>query len=238
MNNTTSFKKAEYGYLMFYATALLLLASMILMVKPVNAATFVQLIGQLDYGQTSTNVTNLQVFLASSPTIYPQGLVTGYFGPLTKSAVMNFQSAYGISQVGRVGPQTLTKINSLIASGTPLIGSVGINYGNTIAPIIYANSVSVSPSSNGVVINWTTNEATKAMVYYSTTPFQLNDATTEFTRPSIIGGSVTPQTLAFQSNQSIAITNLSSHTTYYYMIEAADMDGNFSYMMPKTFVTN
>src|SRR3989344_2638261 len=113
MNNIIPFKKSEYGYLMFYATALLLLASMILMVKPVNAATFVQLTGQLDYGQTSTNVTNLQVFLASSPTIYPQGLVTGYFGPLTKSAVMNFQSAYGISQVGRVGPQTLTKINSL-----------------------------------------------------------------------------------------------------------------------------
>jgi len=202
-----------------------------------QATTFVLLTGQLDYGQTSTNVTNLQTFLASSPSIYPQGRVTGYFGPLTKSAVMNFQSAYGIAQVGRVGPQTLAKINSLILSGANLTGAGGTIYTNsTIAPTIYA--VSINTYSSSAVVNWTTDEVTTAKVYYSTTPFQLAEASTDFTRPTIIGGTETPETTSMQRNQSVTLSNLQSHTMYYYMIEALDTDGNLSYVLPATFVTN
>jgi hypothetical protein len=200
-----------------------------------QAYNFVLLTGQLDYGQTSTNVTNLQTFLASSPNIYPQGLVTGYFGPLTKSAVMNFQNAYGIAQVGRVGPQTLAKINSMISSGEALTGATV--YGNsTIAPTIY--SISVNPSSTNVVINWTTDEITTAKVYYSLTPFQLAEAISNFAKPTIMGGTTTQGTTIFQRSQSVTIQNLQPHAMYYYMIEATDMDGNLSYTMPATFVTN
>lgn len=200
-----------------------------------QAATFNLLTGQLDYGQTSTNVTNLQTFLASSPSIYPQGMVTGYFGPLTKSAVMNFQNAYGIAQVGRVGPQTLAKINDLISSGIALTG--GIVYGNnTIAPTIY--SVSVSPLSTSALVSWTTDENTTAKVYYSSTPFQMAEATSNFAKPVIIGGTTTPGTTIFQRSQNATMLNLQSHAMYYYMIEATDSDGNLSYTVPTTFTTN
>lgn len=212
-------------------TSALALATLLLSSGLTQAATFTQLTAELDYGQTSTNVTNLQIFLASAPNIYPQGLVTGYFGPLTKSAVMNFQNAYGIYQAGRVGPQTLAKINSLIASG------VGLGYDNSaIAATIY--SPSVNPSSTGVIVSWTTSEITTAKVYYSLTPFQMAEATTNLTRPTITGGTTTPQTTSFQTNQNVSIYNLQPHTMYYYMIEVTDSSGNLSYTWPTTFTTN
>src|SRR3989344_7357803 len=156
MNKIISLKKNNYGYMSFFVVSSLLLVGMLFAIQPVYAATFTQLTAQLDYGQTSVNVRNLQVFLSSSPTIYPQGLVTGYFGPLTKSAVMNFQNAYGISQAGRVGPITLAKINSLIASGVGLTG--GLPYGNnTIAPTIFANTILLSISTGAPTTNWSPN---------------------------------------------------------------------------------
>ena len=58
--------------------------------------------------------------------IYPEGLITGNFGNLTKSAVIRFQEKYkneilipaGISQgTGFVGPLTRNKINNLLYGG-------------------------------------------------------------------------------------------------------------------------
>jgi len=46
--------------------------------------------------------------------IYPEGLVTGYFGSLTKSAVIRFQEKYNIPNTGFVGPLTRQKINQLL----------------------------------------------------------------------------------------------------------------------------
>ncbi|MDD3434591.1 MAG: hypothetical protein PHD96_01560 [Candidatus Pacebacteria bacterium] len=37
----------------------------------------------LKYGMTSDEVKKLQTQLKLDPTVYPEGLVTGYFGPLT-----------------------------------------------------------------------------------------------------------------------------------------------------------
>jgi peptidoglycan hydrolase-like protein with peptidoglycan-binding domain len=217
-------------------TSVLALMALLLSAGITQAATFVLLTGQLDYGQTSTNVTNLQTFLASSPSIYPQGRITGYFGPLTKSAVMNFQNAYGIAQVGRVGPQTLAKINSLISSGVGLTGAGGVNYTNsTIAPTIY--SISLTPSRTSAFVSWVTDEPTTAKVYYSSTPFQMAEATSNFAEPVITGGTTTQKTTAFQINQNVTIQNLQPNTLYYYMIEATDASGNLSYTWPRTFVT-
>src|SRR6185436_15994829 len=72
---------------------------------------------ELQKGMSGSDVSALQTFLAQDNTIYPQGLVTGYFGPLTFSAVSNFQSRNGIATVGRVGPITLAEINRQMASG-------------------------------------------------------------------------------------------------------------------------
>lgn len=64
---------------------------------------------------TGSEVSCLQQFLKNQgAAIYPEGLVTGNFGNLTKQAVIRFQGKYGILQTGFVGPLTRAKINQML----------------------------------------------------------------------------------------------------------------------------
>jgi peptidoglycan hydrolase-like protein with peptidoglycan-binding domain len=63
-------------------------------------------------GDTGERVKVLQTLLATDKTIYPEGLVTGYYGNLTKGAIMRYQKLNGLEQVGYVGPKTLALLNS------------------------------------------------------------------------------------------------------------------------------
>ncbi len=87
-------------------------------IPPIQAPTLLQ---KLFLGSRNNNVKSLQEFLAKDPSIYPEGLITGYFGLLTKKAVQRFQCKYGITcegsesttGYGLVGPKTLQKLNQL-----------------------------------------------------------------------------------------------------------------------------
>ncbi len=69
---------------------------------------------ELERGSEGSDVKALQEFLAKDTEVYPEGLATGYYGNLTVQAVRRFQAKYGISQVGRVGPMTLLKLQELM----------------------------------------------------------------------------------------------------------------------------
>ena len=77
--------------------------------------------------QTNSQVTLLQRFLLEDPLIYPEGLVTGYFGVLTEKAVQRWQKAHGIvsfgtpqtTGYGMVGPKTKTAIKMACSVPTP-----------------------------------------------------------------------------------------------------------------------
>lgn len=69
----------------------------------------------LQRGMRNAEVTKLQEFLKQSQEIYPEGLVTGYFGPLTEAAVKRFQEKHGIESIGIVGPKTRQKLNELFS---------------------------------------------------------------------------------------------------------------------------
>ena len=83
-----------------------------------SAQKFYRILGR---GVRGNEVKTLQEFFARSPDIYPEGLVTGYFGPLTEVAVKRFQVKYGIvssgtaatTGYGLVGPRTRAKLNEL-----------------------------------------------------------------------------------------------------------------------------
>ena len=74
--------------------------------------------------RNNSEVRCLQEFLkVQSQEIYPEGLVTGFFGPLTRAAVIRFQEKYaqdillplGLKKgTGFVGPSTRSKINGLL----------------------------------------------------------------------------------------------------------------------------
>ncbi len=84
----------------------------------------VRLSGELTQGDRSDDVRTLQEFLATDPTIYPEGLVTGFYGPLTAQAVSRFQQRYGTFEEGQVGPQTMVKINQILQEGAGSSGQV------------------------------------------------------------------------------------------------------------------
>ncbi|MBP9669492.1 MAG: hypothetical protein KBE09_04350 [Candidatus Pacebacteria bacterium] len=80
----------------------------------------------LERGMSGTDVSRLQQFLSLDASIYPEGDITGFYGPLTERAVERFQVACGIVQAGnyqstgygRVGPRTRTAL----ATGCNSIG--------------------------------------------------------------------------------------------------------------------
>jgi peptidoglycan hydrolase-like protein with peptidoglycan-binding domain len=176
---------------------------------------------QLDLGATGQDVSDLQTFLAKDNTIYPQGLVTGYFGSLTASAVSNFQSRNGIATAGRVGPVTLAALNQQMN-------------GDNIAPII--NSLNMNVSNTSATFNWNTNENSYASIYYSTSfPAMVESSATSGVA---IGGSSVLANTNLQVSHSATISSLSPNTTYYYVVYVRDGSGNETVTWPSTFQTS
>ena len=62
----------------------------------------------MSFGQRSDEIKTPQQMLSVSP--------TGYFGPLTRQAVINFQKKYGIDPIGTVGPITRAKLNQIFGN--------------------------------------------------------------------------------------------------------------------------
>ena len=182
---------------------------------PARAADTNPFVGQMQLGMTNPAVTKLQIFLAAEPSIYPAGLVTGYYGPLTAEAVRQFQVSYELPPVGRVGPLTLAAMNSVVTSGRVL---------DVSAPRIFTVEVRVTGTTS--VITWNTGETARGVVYYSTQPI---------TQPFVSGTPVA--TSGTGSTQAITLQGLAPGMTYYYLIEAIDASGNTSVTQPSFFVT-
>lgn len=83
-----------------------------------------KLLNQLKPGMTSDEVKTLQEIMATDSSIYPEGIISGYYGKLTEKAVKKFQKKLCLDQVGNVGPKTLWKINELLTEGAGSSGKV------------------------------------------------------------------------------------------------------------------
>ncbi len=189
-----------------------------------SAATLTR---QLELGMSGSDVSALQTFLAQDNTIYPQGLVTGYFGTLTQSAVSNFQAKNGIATAGRVGPITLAAINAQMNNGS----TVGFDKS---APII--NSLSLSVTNSSATINWNTTENASAIVYYSTSPIPMTEANAN--NPVTIGGTSFLVHSDLRTTHSAILTGLTANMTYYYIVYVRDASGNENITWPSTFQTS
>ena len=93
----------------------------------VNQSVCSNLSKNLHIGMSNSDVQCLQTFLKlQDGNIYPEGLVTGNFGPLTQKAVIRFQEKYasdilapvGLTKgTGYVGENTREKINQILNGG-------------------------------------------------------------------------------------------------------------------------
>jgi peptidoglycan hydrolase-like protein with peptidoglycan-binding domain len=249
-----------------------------------NISQTLTLIRSLRQGISGDDVKTLQAVLAADPSIYPEGMITGYYGRLTSEAVKKFQNKYGIEAIGSVGPKTLKKLNEeignlsltseddsndsnndgnktdkkfcvppghLIAPGwlkknngekpdisecrnlpTGIANKLGDdnernndNQDKT-APVITNISTNYAILANSATstVKWVTNEIATGKVWYgTTTPLVLNTPTL-----SVYSGTL-------ELNHSLTLTNLSTSTTYYYVLESHDPSGNTSTTTQNSF---
>jgi hypothetical protein len=182
------------------------------------------LTSNMGIGSTGGDVTELQQFLATNWAIYPEAIVSGYFGGLTRSAVTQYQAAFDIDQVGVVGPTTRASINSIMSSGFGL---------DTKAPIV--TNAAVQTSNNSATISWSTSEIARGQVFYDTSYISANEATGHAQLP-YISGTLVSGTSGY--SQSITVSNLSNNTQYYYVTRSIDNSGNVTMSSVRTFKTN
>lgn len=76
--------------------------------------TVIEIMQGLREGSEGDQVTLLQTLLAADAALYPEGKVTGYFGPATRRAIARFQARTGLEQVGFIGPRTREALNKWI----------------------------------------------------------------------------------------------------------------------------
>ncbi|HEX8994299.1 MAG TPA: peptidoglycan-binding domain-containing protein, partial [Candidatus Paceibacterota bacterium] len=164
----------------------------------------------LDVGSSGPDVAKLQALLATNSSIYPEGLVTGYYGALTQQAVERFQTAFGLPAVGRVGPLTLKKLNGILAMSTPVI--------DIDAPVI--SGVSASAVDGTATITWTTDELARGRVFYGPTPLVNQGSTVSGTAAPTINGTVAQEAF-FKTDHSVTLNNLNSNSTYYFIVASA-----------------
>lgn len=203
-----------------------LLAGAVAVVASVPFLAHAQLTRTLGLGDSGSQVTQLQQYLATDSSIYPEQLVTGYYGSLTASAVGRYQCAQNIvcsgtpstTGYGHVGPRTLASLQ--VALG----GSVQNPPGSDIsAPIM--SGYQVSTSSNSATIAWTTNENARSRVMYGTSwPFLYATA------PSVSAAN-------FDTIHSVTINNLQPNTLYYFVRESIDAAGNVMWTTANAFLT-
>lgn len=211
-----------------------------------------KLLRYLQRGMTGEDVELLQEILSTDSEIYPEGLVTGFFGPLTEKAVKRFQKKAAIEQVGVVGPKTTSKLNEILAEGAGSSGKVPP--GLLIAPGIrkklgYApeplpgqelppgiakklegeeeeeEEDTMAPVISGLQATSTT--ATTTEISWLTDEEANSKVWYDIVTPIIAATS----TLAVESsdlvlNHNLVLSDLTASTTYYYLVTSGDAADN------------
>ncbi len=220
-----------------------------------------KLIRQLRFGMTGEDIKLLQETLATDPDVYPEGLVTGYFGPLTRNAVKRFQKIAGIEQVGMVGPKTLSRINELLEVGVGESGKVppglliapGIRKklgfepkplpGQELPPGIakkLGEEVPADDTTPPIISSVSAIDTTSSstMITWVTDEPADSKVWYDTSTPLVIPDS-TPM-VSFPDlvlNHEIALFSLTLNTTYYYLAVSTDAVGNATSSDEETFTT-
>ena len=103
----------------------------------------------LTIGSSGAQVTTLQSALVTQGhLVMPAGVSMGYFGSLTKAAVMKWQAANGVSSTGYFGPISRAKFNTSGTTGTvPGTTTGGTTVGTITTPGVEGTiTVSLNPS--------------------------------------------------------------------------------------------
>lgn len=184
----------------------------------------------LSIGSRGASVEDLQKFHATDTSIYPEGLITGNYGPLTAFGMQKFQCRHDIvcsgsvtaTGYGRVGPITLAKL--IEVGGLAGTGGSDAPTADVHAPIVSPETISTT-TPQSVTIRWTSSEPARSKVYYSRV------------FPFVYGTAANSADTTFDTDASVSITGLMHNTLYYYARESVDSSGDVMWTSVKTFGT-
>lgn len=119
-----------------------------------SVSTGTAITSDLTIGSTGAQVSALQsALVAQGHLVMPAGVAMGYFGSLTKSAVMKWQAANGVSATGYFGPISRAKFNGsagatgTVPGATVGSGTTGSTSGSISTPGVEGTvTVSLNPS--------------------------------------------------------------------------------------------
>lgn len=226
--------------------------------------TTIALARDLKEGMSSKDVKALQELLAADREVYPEGIVSGYFGPLTAKAVRRFQMKHGIEAVGMVGPKTRAKLNMLAgdteftckAWGHLIAPGYLKKVGNATVDLSKCSKVPPGITKNlGRATTTTTSTDTRAprimdLVHLniaSTTAqikWRTNKSTSAAVWYSIDSDVIDGTDLEIESRSSLMTSHivelggLTADTTYHYLAVSADAAGNTATSSIANFTTN
>lgn len=173
-------------------------------------------IGFLHMGDNGSGVRLLQTILAADPGIYPQGIISGFFGKLTKDALERYQRKHGLDQVGFIGPETLKFLGKNMEANPIAIENGDWNASSTVSIDERHTLCAIVPPGHLIAPGWLRHHAGEQLVIptcqtlppgiegqiNSTTTTQVTSSTTEPIISGITINGITP------SNASIDwITN-------------------------------
>lgn len=112
---------------------------------------------------TGGQVSQLQQFLAARYNLSTQTIVTGYFGPITESYVLQFQREQGISPIGIVGPQTRNAVGVTCQSQQPT-SPVAPTYQSSVDLKVNGSDTVTASYGYPVTLSWTTQNASSCSI--------------------------------------------------------------------------
>lgn len=176
---------------------------------------------------TTTNVSPIPVTAVFSQPVWPFATSSISVTNATVSNLSGTSTTYTfdvnpIAQgaVSVVIPADISSSTAPAFKGNQQSNTLNFSF-DTNAPII--SGVSVTPTSSGATIVWTTSQAARGNVQYGTTTSYTASSTME---------------TGFTTGHTATLTGLSASTTYHYQINASDQAGNMATTSDATFVTS
>jgi len=171
----------------------------------------------LTLGAKGEDVSRLQDFLAKDSTIYPERLVTGYFGALTQKAVIRFQQKNNITPTrGYVGPLTRTKLAVLISGGAESDSLTPSQNNSDLASLLKQLA---DLQAQILALQQTTTEAATTTIATTTPTAPTLPAPPTFENSVTISGDSTVRLAESLKMGDITVTNNSSSTVTVFHIK-------------------
>jgi hypothetical protein len=104
----------------------------------------------LAFGSKGKDVSELQEFLKTYTDIYPEGLVTGYYGRSTENAVKRLQEKHGLEKAGVVGPKTRAKLKTLFLEHEGKGKGLKCDDGRCMSASLNLTGAATTTGTNGV----------------------------------------------------------------------------------------